>query len=228
MMLRKKIFERFTGRQAIESFADDDSHYQSGQELIRQGRHPEAIAAFKRALQTGTDRAESYLALGLAYEHLGRFEEAIQAFSEAIKVKRDFTEGYTRLGLAYDRSGQFLKAIRMHLSAIRLNPSNVELRKNLGVAYFNVGSYAEAIKALTQALQIDPNDASVRHCLGLVYLDLEDKDSALQQHKLIKELGHVDLAANLMDEIDRQFLRKAGSAGKHQSLSDSMAEETTS
>lgn len=228
MMLRKKIFEKFKGRQADESFADDDSQYQSGLELARQGRHSEAVVKFKHALQTETNVAETYIALGVAYENLNRFEEAIQAFSEAIKIKRDCTEGYTRLGLAYDRSGQFLKAIRMHLSAIRLDPANVELRKNLGLAYFNVGSYAEAIKAFTQALQIDPDDASVRHSLGLVYLDLEDQESALQQQRLIKELGHFELATNLKDEIDRQFLRNAAAATKRQSVSDSMAEEITS
>jgi Flp pilus assembly protein TadD len=114
----------------------------------------------------------------------------------------------------------------MHLSAIRLEPTDIELRKNLGLAYFNVGSYAEAIKAFTQALQINPDDASVHHCLGLVYLDLEDQESAMQQQKLIKELGHFELAVSLLEEIDRQFLRRAGgTAAKRPSPADSMSEE---
>jgi len=226
-MLRKKIFEKFKVRQADKSFADD-SHYQSGLELARQGRHAEAVAELKYALQTGDGLAETYLALGLAYDHMNRSQESIQAFSEAVKIKPDFTEAYTRLGVAFDRAGQFLKAIRMHLNAIRLEPADVELRKNLGLAYFNVGSYDEAIKAFTQALQINPDDVSVRHCLGLVYLDLEDQVSALQQQKLIKELGHFELAASLSDEIDRQFLRSAGGiASKRQESPDSRADERT-
>jgi tetratricopeptide (TPR) repeat protein len=208
MMLRKKILEKLKVRQA-EDELDDYSHYESGLELARQGRHGEAIIEFKRAAQSGDNAAESLLAIGLAHEKLGREGDAILAFSEAIKARPDFTEGYTKLGLAFDRSGQFLKAIRMHLNAIRLAPHVVELRRNLGMAYFNVGSYAEAIKAFTQALQIDEEDGSVRYCLGLVYLDLKDQESARQQHQLIKELGDLELAAKLMVEIDRQVLSNA-------------------
>jgi len=211
MMLRKKILEKLKVRQA-EDWSADDSHYESGLELARQGRHAEAVSEFKQALQTEDDPAKTYLAMGVAYENLGRHEEAIQAFTEATKANPNFTEAYTKLGLAFDRSGQFLKAIRMHLNAIRLAPGDVELRKNLGLAYFNVGSYAEAIKAFTQALQIDPEDAAVHHCLGLVYLDLEDIDAALEQQKLIKELGRADLATSLMSEIDRQVLRTTAQA----------------
>lgn len=207
-MLRKKILEKLKVRQP-DDLLDDYSHYESGLELARQGRHGEAIIEFKRAAQSGDNSAESLLAIGLAHEKLGREDDAILAFSEAIKIKPDLTEGYTKLGLAFDRSGQFLKAVRMHLNAIRLAPRVVELRKNLGMAYFNIGSYAEAIKAFTQALQIDPDDSSVRHCLGLVYLDLNDQESAREQHQLIKESGDLELAANLMTEIDRQVLSNA-------------------
>jgi protein O-GlcNAc transferase len=187
-MLRKKILEKFKVRQSNESIGDD-SHYQSGLELVRQGRHQEAISEFKKALQTGNDLAETYFALGSLYEQLDRSEEA-----------------YANLGLAYDRSAQFLKAVRMHLTAIRLRPGDVELRKNLGLAYFNVGSYPEAIKAYNQALQINPEDATIHYSLGLVYMDLGDQEAALEKQKLIKELGECKLASELKDEIDRQFL----------------------
>jgi superkiller protein 3 len=207
-MLGKKILERFKARQSNELIGDD-SHYQSGLELVRQSRHQEAVSEFKKALQTGNGLAETYFALGSVYDHLDRIEDAIEAYSKAVKVNPNFTEAYAKLGLAYDRSAQFLKAVRMHLMAIRLRPGDVELRKNLGLAYFNVGSYPEAVKAYNQALQISPEDATIHYSLGLVYLDLGDEESALEKQQLIKELGECKLASQLMDEIDRQFLRGA-------------------
>ena len=211
-MLGKKFLEKFKNRQSNESIGDD-SHYQSGLELVRQSRHQEAVAEFKKALQTDNDlAAETYFALGSAYENLNRIEDAIEAYSNAVKVDPNFAEAYAKLGLVYDRSAQFLKAVRMHLMAIRLRPSDVELRKNLGLAYFNVGSYPEAIKAYSQAIQINPEDATIHYSLGLVYLDLGDEELALEKQKIIKELGEGQLASQLMDEIDRQFLRGA----KHQ------------
>ncbi len=217
-MLRKKILEKLKVRQSKESLGDN-SHYQSGLELVRQSE-------FKQALQTGYWLAETYLALGSVYDRLDRIEQAIEAYSRAVKIKPDFTEAYANLGLAYDRSAQFLKAIRMHLTAIRLRPDDVELRKNLGLAYFNVGSYPEAIKAYKQALQINPKDATIYYSLGLIYLDLGDQESALQQQKLITELGECKLASKLMDEIDRQFLRSArGKFQTPEAVSDSTSDE---
>ncbi|MFN2497482.1 MAG: tetratricopeptide repeat protein [Pyrinomonadaceae bacterium] len=205
-MLRKKILRTLVNRDSDES-AGMDSHYESGLELARQGRHDEAVSQFQHGLQTGTDEAETYLALGISYAHLGRTDKAIAAYSEAVNIKPDLAEAYQQLGIAYDQSGEFLKAIRMHMKAMRLRPRDVELRKNLGVAYFNVGSYPEAIKAFNQALEIDPADAAIHYNLGLVYLDLKDWESAAQQQKAIEKLGKTGLASNLRDELDRQILR---------------------
>lgn len=214
-MLGKKFLDKFKIGQSNESIGDD-SHYQSGLELVRQSRYQEAVAEFKRALQTDNDSAAgTYFALGSVYERLNRSEDAIEAYSNAVKVDPNFAEAYAKLGLLYDRSAQFLKAVRMHTMAIRLRPNDVELRKNLGLAYFNVGSYPEAIKAYTQALQINPEDATIHYSLGLVYLDLGDEELALEKQKQIKELGEGQLASQLMDEIDRQFLRGAKQGQTH-------------
>jgi prepilin-type N-terminal cleavage/methylation domain-containing protein len=185
-----------------------------GIELAREGRHDEAVSELQRALQTGENLGETYLALGRSYEVLGRNEKAIKAYSQAIRIKADLTEAYRNLGLAYDRSGQFLNAIRMHMKAIRLSPDDVELRKNLGFAYFNVGSYSEAIKAYKQALELNSQDAAIQYNLGLVYLDLEDWEAAVQCQKAITELGETAMATNLTDEIDRQILRNGRTVSK--------------
>lgn len=214
LLLRKKILEKLLIRSPDESVEPEDSHYELGLELARQGRHDEAVSELQRALQTGENLGETYLALGRSHEVLGRTEKAIKAYSQAIRIKADLTEGYRNLGLAYDRSGQFLNAIRMHMKAIRLSPDDVELRKNLGFAYFNVGSYSEAIKAYKQALELDSQDAVIHYNLGLVYLDLEDWEAAIQCQKAITELGEMAMATNLTDEIDRQILRNGRAVSK--------------
>jgi prepilin-type N-terminal cleavage/methylation domain-containing protein len=225
-MLRKKILRTLVNRDSDESGAGIDSHYESGLELARQGRHDEAVSQFQYGLQTGANVAETYLAIGLSYAQLGRADKAIAAYSEAVNIKPDFTEAYQNLGIAYDQSGQFLKAIRMHMKAIRLRPRDVELRKNLGLAYFNVGSYPEAIKAYKQALEIEPEDATIHYNLGLVYLDLKDWESAVQHQKAIEKLGKTELASNLRDEVDRQILRNdRGVSEQRESLLDASESE---
>lgn len=218
LLLRKKILEKLLIRTPDESVEPEDSHYELGLELARQGRHDEAVSELQRALQTGENLGETHLALGSSYEALGRNEKAIKAYSQAIRIKANLTEGYRKLGLAYDRSGQFLNAIRMHMKAIRLRPDDVELRKNLGFAYFNVGSYSEAIKAYKQALELNSQDAAIHYNLGLVYLDLEDWEGAVQCQKAITELGETAMATNLTDEIDRQILRNGRAVSKRREV----------
>jgi Flp pilus assembly protein TadD len=126
LILRKKILAKLVSRNPDKSVAPEDSHYDLGLELARQGRHDEAVSEFQHALQTGDNVAETYLALGESHDYLGRSEKAIKAYSEAVRINPDLTEAYRNLGLAYDRSGEFLKAIRMHMKAIRLRPRDVE------------------------------------------------------------------------------------------------------
>jgi len=97
----------------------------------------------------------------------------------------------------------------MYMKAIRCRPGDVDLHRNLGLAYFNIGSYSEAIKAYQQAIQISPADGQAHYYLGLVHLDLEDEESAMEEQKKLKELGHDDLASLLLDEVQRQTWRVA-------------------
>ena len=46
----------------------------------------------------------------------------------------------------------------------------------------------EAIESYKQAIRIDPDDAGAHNNLGLAYCGSEDRGSALEQYKILKEL----------------------------------------
>lgn len=207
-MLGTNILDKLR-RERNKSVLGAQSHYENGVRLAEQNRYPDALVEFKEAIRAKPGFWEAQLELGITYDRMGRTNEAIKAYFAALETQPDLVKCYQNLGLAYDNLGEFVKALKMYLKAIRLRPNDLELRKNLGLAYFNMGSYAEAIKAYKQALRIAPNDATVHYSLGLVYLDLEDKNSVLEEHRLLKELGHNDFASLLLDEIDRQAWRLA-------------------
>jgi hypothetical protein len=54
---------------------------------------------------------------------------------------------------------------------------------------------------------MDPDDSRTHYCLALVYLDLENKDLALEEVKILKQLNQAALASDLTDRIDKQFTR---------------------
>ncbi|MDP7531067.1 MAG: tetratricopeptide repeat protein, partial [Candidatus Scalindua sp.] len=60
--------------------------------------------------------------------------------------------------------------------------------------------YKEAIESFRQAIRIDPDDAGAHFNLGDAYLGLNDEDSALEQHEILKSLDS-ELANKLFNLI---------------------------
>ncbi len=73
---------------------------------------------------------------------------------------------------------------------------------NLGFAYNNLGMYKEAIESCKQTIRINPDFAEAHYYLGVAYLGLNDKDSALEQYKILKNLGS-EWANKLFNEINK-------------------------
>ncbi len=61
--------------------------------------------------------------------------------------------------------------------------------------------YEEAIESYKQAIRIDPDYADAHSNLGLAYHYSNDRNSALEQYKILKELD-TELANELFDEIN--------------------------
>ena len=62
------------------------------------------------------------------------------------------------------------------------------------------GKHEEAIKSYQQAIRIDPDHALTHYYLGTSYLLLNDRGSAMEQYKILKELD-TELANKLFNKI---------------------------
>jgi Flp pilus assembly protein TadD len=60
----------------------------------------------------------------------------------------------------------------------------------------------EAIESFKQAIRLDPDDAKAHYNLGVIYVHLNDRDSALEQYKILESLDS-GLANILFDEINK-------------------------
>lgn len=95
---------------------------------------------------------------------------------------------YLAIGNAYGSSDMWKKAIESYKQAIRIKPDGAKIHFNLGVAYHSSKMCKEAIESYKQAIKIDPDYVDAHFNLGVAYLDLDDKGSALEQHKILKTL----------------------------------------
>jgi len=69
---------------------------------VKTKRWPEAIEAFKRAIQLKPDYAEAYSNLGWAYNNTGAYAAAIDPLKKAIQLKPDLPEGHFNIGSPID------------------------------------------------------------------------------------------------------------------------------
>jgi tetratricopeptide (TPR) repeat protein len=169
------------------------------------GRHQEALSAFKEAIRIQPDNPLAHSLLGTALCQLGNFKEAIPAYKEAIRLKPDFAVAYFDLGAAYQKLGRLQEAIEAYKVAIRLNPDSPDLNdvyQNLGAAYHKLGQHQEALKALTEAIRFKPNDAYAHFNLGLTYLSLGNRQSALEEYKVLQSIDKA-IAEDLFKRINK-------------------------
>ncbi len=152
------------------------------------GKYKVAMEAYKQAISIDPDYAVVHNNLGAAYYNLGKYKEAIEACKQAISIDPDYANAYYNIGVAYTKSGMYKEAIDAYKQAVRINPDLAEAHFGLSVVYYKSGMYIEEIEALKQTIRIDPDNAVVYNNLGAAYVLLNDRDSALEQYKILKSL----------------------------------------
>jgi tetratricopeptide (TPR) repeat protein len=84
--------------------------------------------------------------------------------------------------------------------ALQIQPDNAQAHNDLGLAYSKSGKHRDAIKAFKEAILIKPDYAEAHYNLAITYLILKDKDSALLEYSVLKNIDH-ERAVRLFDLI---------------------------
>ncbi len=92
---------------ACFGLSEADKQYNSGVELLEEGRLEEAIAAFDQAILLDSSLAAAFHNRALAKEHTGRLTEAVEDYTEAIKLDPGLAIAYANRGGAYNRLNEF-------------------------------------------------------------------------------------------------------------------------
>jgi Flp pilus assembly protein TadD len=123
----------------IERPQHADLHYRLGVLLRHAGRLPEAIAAFRRAVQINPTYAKALVKLGLALHAAGQSQEAIDILRRAIHLRPDDAPLHYELGLMFADRRDFALAIEQFEDAVRRAPHNLDFHANLALALQNMG-----------------------------------------------------------------------------------------
>jgi len=143
----------------------------------------------------------AYIIIGYCYEKLGAYTKAVEAYKQAISLNPvNASVVHCNLGIAYYGLGLYKDAIESYKQALRIDPDYTEAYFRLGQVFFPLSRYTDAIEVCKQALRIDPDNVDAHLSLGLIYVKSGDRNSALDEYKILKGLD-IDKANKLFDFI---------------------------
>lgn len=105
----------------IEDVPDKDEYYSRGLTFFNESQYPEAVKAFKNAINIDSEFKEAHFYLGFIYIKQKKHTEAIKAFEEAIRIDPNFKQAYYNLSLVHLERNDRAKAREAANSALRID-----------------------------------------------------------------------------------------------------------
>ena len=193
-----------------------------GEELVRAGRHDEALPHLRAAVEQGNSRAR-YL-LGQVFASRNRHDEAIEQLEAFVRTYRppqplvpqwlepplvEVVPARFLLGRAYGLRGDWDRAAEQGQLILDLVPSHIGARGLLGDAMFARQQWAAAAEHYQAYLQRQPNDTRALMNYGVAQVGLERLDAAVAAFARASELDPANGRAKellAMAERDRASL----------------------
>jgi len=157
---------------------DAAAHQVHGKCLACQGRHSDAIAAFRRAEELDPLSAMTSTDLGRhGFLLARRYDEAVLQLRKVLQTDPDFWLANRHLGWAYLLQGKNAEALAAFATARRLQDNGYTL-SSLGYAYGVSGQPAKARETLDALTELARQCYVSPDCQALVYIGLGDRDQA--------------------------------------------------
>jgi Flp pilus assembly protein TadD len=156
-------------------------------DLARKGRHEEAVAEWKKAMELGPDDASVHMNLGVALAGSGRLDEAIAQYRKALELSPDNPETHLNFGIALAGKGDLDQAVAHYRKALEINPDYPEAHNNLGVALAAAGKLDEAIGHYQQALAANPDYPEVHNNFGVALARAGRLEEAISHFRKVLE-----------------------------------------
>jgi len=158
-----------------------------GQQLFRDGKAAEAIAAFQQGLteaeKAGTESPDTmsdlYAKLGNVAAACGNFQMASVNYQAALKIAPHLTNCWCFFADLHLRCGQHETAIQLYLQTLKLNPRHWAARVNMVQALMAGRQFLVAKAILIELKGERPQDAGIHHLLGKALFELNEVEPAL-------------------------------------------------
>lgn len=162
-----------------------------GDVLQRAGRHPEAVEAFRSALELDPDSATAHYDLGVTYGKMGRLEEAVDAYERALELQPEGVQAaktLNNLGALAQAEGDLETAATFFERAVEATPDHLESQYNLAMLRLRRGETEGALELLERASTLAPDHEQVNLALGRAYMEAGRGEEAYRSLLLVHRL----------------------------------------
>lgn len=116
---------------------DAKGWFQKGNELSRESRFEEAVAAYQESIKLRATSPVAHYNLGIAYKRLGNYEEAAKALKQTVDLEPGHLDARLSLGSVYNRLERWEEAIAELNVVVHWRRDDPEAHGNLGWALLN-------------------------------------------------------------------------------------------
>ena len=131
---------------------------------------PEAILAFRCAIDLGSPSSRVYRKLAWAYMETGQYVPAEAMCYEVIRMDPDSSSGYILLAHLRNLQDDFKQAVYGARRALMRDPDRPCAHFERGRGYIGLARYGAAIESLINATTLDPEYGAAFNKLGYAYL----------------------------------------------------------
>ncbi|HUO99237.1 MAG TPA: tetratricopeptide repeat-containing glycosyltransferase family protein [Rhizomicrobium sp.] len=147
--------------QAIET-PDARTYFSRGLALHKAGRHEEAEALCKQALERFPRHADLWNLRGVNFRVAKQYARAAACLREGLALAPRDPSLWSNLGNVLKDLKHCETAAVCHRRSLELQPDSVSTLHNLGIALSEGGRDSEALEVYERALAIEPGNADVR------------------------------------------------------------------
>lgn len=158
----------------------------TGQVRVLEGRYPDAVSAFQRALSVEPRSDTALAGLAQAYAAMGLPDKAVDAWKQAIALHPRSVDAWNQLARFELQRGDYKDAAQEFGEASRLAPDNAALLSNLGAALMYAGSADASRRALQNSIRVAPSYAAWNNLGNLDLSQNRFADAAADYEKALE------------------------------------------
>ncbi len=155
-------------------------HFVTGQILLFQRRHAQAVAAAERAIEVDPNYADAFALLAWTLNYAGRPEKAITVLNMAMRLNPRSPASYLEiLGEIYFAQGRYEDSAFTFQEVLHINPAYLRARLWNAAALERAGSGDLAEWEIVEALVASPHLAMTRLAFAFPFKDARTRETVL-------------------------------------------------